>query len=59
VRTIEHGNLIDDATARLMHERGAYLVANLVTYHAMRERARELGMSADSLAKTSSSSRGR
>lgn len=51
VRTIEHGNLIDDASARLMHERGAYLVANLVTYYAMRERAREFGMSAESLAK--------
>ena len=40
-----------DLAARLMHERGAYLVANLVTYYAMRERAREFGMSAESLAK--------
>lgn len=51
VRTIEHGNLIDDASAQLMHDKGAYLVANLVTYYAMRERAKEFGMSADSLEK--------
>jgi len=51
VRTIEHGNLIDEPTARLMKKKGAYLVANLVAYYAMRERAKEFGMSADSLAK--------
>jgi imidazolonepropionase-like amidohydrolase len=51
VRTIEHGNLIDAPTARLMAKTGAYLVANLVAYYAMRERAAQLGMSADMLAK--------
>jgi len=51
VRTIEHGNLIDEPSARLMKEKGAYLVANLVAYYAMRERAREFGMTADMLAK--------
>ena len=51
VRTIEHGNLIDEPAARLMAEKGAFLVANLVTYHAMKERAAQLGMSADMLAK--------
>jgi imidazolonepropionase-like amidohydrolase len=51
VRTIEHGNLIDEPAARLMAEKGAYLVANLVTYHAMKERAAQFGMSADMLAK--------
>ncbi|MEZ5654079.1 MAG: amidohydrolase family protein [Burkholderiaceae bacterium] len=51
VRTIEHGNLIDDASAELMAEKGMYLVANLVTYYEMRERAAEFGMSADMLAK--------
>ena len=35
VRTIEHGNLIDAPTAKLMAERGAYLVPTLVTYDAM------------------------
>jgi imidazolonepropionase-like amidohydrolase len=51
VRTIEHGNLIDEPTARLMAEKGAYLVANLVAYHAMRERAAQFGMSGEMLAK--------
>ena len=51
VRTIEHGNLIDEPAARLMADNGAFLVANLVTYHAMKERAAQLGMSADMLAK--------
>jgi len=32
VRSIEHGNLIDDAAARLMAEQGCYLVPTLVTY---------------------------
>ncbi len=43
VRTIEHGNLIDTATARLMKERGAYLVPTLVTYFAIDELGRKLG----------------
>src|SRR5205823_14591108 len=50
VRTIEHGNLIDDASARLMAEKNMFLVANLVTYYAMRERAAEFGMTGDMLA---------
>jgi imidazolonepropionase-like amidohydrolase len=51
VRTIEHGNLIDEPAARLMAEKGAFLVANLVTYHVMKERAASFGMTADMLAK--------
>ncbi|HVQ74526.1 MAG TPA: amidohydrolase family protein [Candidatus Binatia bacterium] len=51
VRTIEHGNLIDDAAARLMAGAGAFLVANLVTYRVMKERAAHFGMTADMLAK--------
>jgi imidazolonepropionase-like amidohydrolase len=51
VRTIEHGNLIDLPTARLMAEHGAYAVPTLVTYDSMRRRAREFGMSEASLAK--------
>ena len=41
VRTVEHGNLIDEESARLMKDKGAYLVANLVAYYAMKERAKE------------------
>jgi imidazolonepropionase-like amidohydrolase len=51
VRTIEHGNLIDEKAAKLVKQKGGYLVANLVTYYAMRERAAEFGMSAGMLAK--------
>jgi len=51
VRTIEHGNLIDDASAKLMADKGMFLIANLVTYYAMRERAAEFGMTGEMLAK--------
>ncbi len=51
VRTIEHGNLIDDKSARLMAEKKSLMVANLVAYYAMKERGRALGMSADMLEK--------
>jgi imidazolonepropionase-like amidohydrolase len=51
VRTIEHGNLIDEASAKLMAQKGMILIANLVAYYAMRERAAEYGMTADMLAK--------
>lgn len=43
VRTIEHGNLIDRATAERMASRGAHLVPTLVTYFALDEFGRKLG----------------
>jgi imidazolonepropionase-like amidohydrolase len=51
VRTIEHGNLIDDKSARLLKSKGGYMIANLVTYFSMKERAAQFGMTADMLAK--------
>ena len=51
VRTIEHGNLVDDASAKLMAEKGMFLVANLVTYFEMKKRAAEYGMNSDMLLK--------
>jgi imidazolonepropionase-like amidohydrolase len=51
VRTIEHGNLIDDASAKLMAEKGAFVVANIVAYVAMKERAAQFGMTAEMLEK--------
>ncbi len=51
VRAIEHGNLIDDASAKLMAQNGMFLTANLVAYYAMKERAAEFGMTGDMLAK--------
>ena len=51
MRTIEHGNLIDSATAQLMSANGAYLVPTLVTYFAIDEMGRALGFPERSLAK--------
>ncbi len=51
VRTIEHGNLVDEASAGLMAEKGMFLIANLVAYYAMRERAADFGMTGEMLAK--------
>lgn len=51
VRTLEHGNLMDERSARLRKRRRAYLVATLVTYVALRERGAQLGMNSDMLAK--------
>ncbi len=46
VRTIEHGNLLDQQTAELMAEHGAYLVPTLIAYDAMGRRGPGLGVSA-------------
>jgi imidazolonepropionase-like amidohydrolase len=51
VRTIEHGNLIDAPAAKLLAKNKGYLIANLVAYVVMKERAAQFGMSADMLAK--------
>ncbi|HYX02889.1 MAG TPA: amidohydrolase family protein [Reyranella sp.] len=51
VRTIEHGNLIDAKSAKLLKDSGGYMIANLVTYFSMKERAAQFGMTADMLAK--------
>lgn len=51
VRTIEHGNLIDEATARHVAAHGAYVVPTLVTYRALVEQGPELGLPPESAAK--------
>jgi imidazolonepropionase-like amidohydrolase len=51
IRSIEHGNLIDQATAELMAEAGAFLVPTLAAYDAMDRRGAEIGLNATSLAK--------
>ena len=51
VRTIEHGNLVDADTAKLMHERGAFMVPTLVTYEALASEGPALGFPKDSIAK--------
>jgi imidazolonepropionase-like amidohydrolase len=44
VRTVEHGNMLDEPAARLMAEKGAFLVPTLVTYDAMHRRGAEIGL---------------
>jgi imidazolonepropionase-like amidohydrolase len=51
VRTIEHGNLVDAPTAKLMAERGAYIVPTLVAYDSLKRRGRDYGLSDYSLDK--------
>jgi len=51
VRSIEHGNLIDRATARVMKSEGAFLVPTLSTYAALADEGERLGWSAEMLAK--------
>lgn len=51
VRTIEHGNLLDEATAKVMKEEGAFLVPTLATYFMLAEEGVRLGWSAEMLAK--------
>ena len=51
VRTIEHGTFVDAPTAKLMRERGAFIVPTLVAYDAMKRRGREYGLPQVSLEK--------
>jgi imidazolonepropionase-like amidohydrolase len=51
VRSIEHGNLIDQATAKVMKREGAYLVPTLSTYAALADEGERLGWSAAMLEK--------
>jgi imidazolonepropionase-like amidohydrolase len=50
-RCVEHANLIDAATARLMAERNMFMVSTLATYEALAVRGRDEGMPSDQLAK--------
>jgi len=43
VRSIEHGTLIDDETARFVAKRGAYIVPTMVVIFSLKEMGRELG----------------
>jgi imidazolonepropionase-like amidohydrolase len=51
VRSIEHGNLLDEATARVMKQHGAWLVPTLATYSALADEGARLGWSAEMLDK--------
>lgn len=43
VRSIEHGNLLDRASAEVMREHGAFLVPTLATYAALSDEGQRLG----------------
>ncbi|GAA1989934.1 amidohydrolase family protein [Amycolatopsis minnesotensis] len=51
VRSVEHGNLLDAETAKVMAEHDAFLVPTLATYDAMNRRSDEMGLAAVSRAK--------
>jgi len=51
VRSIEHGNFLDEASAARMAARGAILVPTLVVYRRVVQHAAEVGISAFHLAK--------
>ncbi len=51
VRSIEHANLLDEATAHRMAREGAFLVPTLITYEVFSERGEELGMAKTSVEK--------
>jgi imidazolonepropionase-like amidohydrolase len=48
VRSIEHGTLIDADTARVVADRGAYVVPTMATIFALKDIGRELGLGAAS-----------
>ena len=51
VRTIEHANLIDADTARLVAAKSAYVVPTLVTFEALNDKGREFGLTEVSMDK--------
>ena len=51
VWSVEHGNLVTDATARLMAENGAVVVPTLVTYESLAQDGAKYGLPPDSIAK--------
>lgn len=44
VRSIEHGNLIDNSSIKLFKEHDAFLVPTLVTYYALKEEGQSMGL---------------
>ena len=51
MRCIEHGNLVDDVTARRMAELDVTMVPTLVTYKAMAEMGAKVGLPARNVSK--------
>jgi imidazolonepropionase-like amidohydrolase len=51
VRSVEHANLIEAPTAKLMREKGAIACPTLVTYEALKNEGESLGLPPESVAK--------
>jgi imidazolonepropionase-like amidohydrolase len=51
VRSVEHGNLLDEATAALMAEHGTYLVPTIATYRLLSRDGADMGMTPEQVAK--------
>jgi imidazolonepropionase-like amidohydrolase len=51
VRTIEHGNLVDEETAKLLRQRDVFVVPTLITYDMLSSEGPALGLPAESIAK--------
>lgn len=51
VRSIEHGNLIDQCTAKFVADHHAFVVPTLVTYDSMARHGRDLGLAEKTLEK--------
>ncbi len=51
VRSIEHGNLLDEATAARMAKDGAFLVPTLITYEVLSRYGEQYGMAPSSVEK--------
>lgn len=51
MRTIEHGNLIDDKRAKMMAGADTYLVPTLIAYRALAERGASIGLSPSQMEK--------
>mmetsp|Transcript_20318 Transcript_20318/g.44399 ORF Transcript_20318/g.44399 Transcript_20318/m.44399 type:complete len:478 (-) Transcript_20318:229-1662(-) len=54
VRSIEHGNYLDEETARMMAVHGALLVPTLVTYQKLKDAGEAAGMPAELVSKVGS-----
>lgn len=51
VRTIEHGNLVDEETAKLLRQKGVFVVPTLITYDMLSSEGPRLGLPRESIAK--------
>ncbi|SDE93166.1 Imidazolonepropionase [Variovorax sp. CF079] len=51
VRTIEHGNLVDEATAQLVKQAGVFVVPTLITFDMLSSEGAALGLPPESIAK--------